>query len=342
MSETWARGILSSASSAATWFTEGVKNKFSNAATRTKKVASEAVAALENSIIQNALRALLHDESNIIIKLLEGQEINKEDYQEDQLYIRTTNIINSISTFLITYSFLAEMIINNLVEQYGLTIYNAIGTRNIILQLSEIDTVKLNNKDGFLTKIENYLYTQNDRKLSANDKTNMIKILQLIIDILKILLAVEPFPFLNESGDKKPGTIALKLLISVLTEILGKSKNSFNVKRDEEDVTYKWNEDTNSFTPYTDPFASNCHKVVVMRDVGTEADSNKTLNVMVFLIVLLKNLVKKLVKLKRDQPRIRSSTDDLNSELRGGRNKKYRKTKKTKKTKKIRKTKSTR
>lgn len=324
------RNILSNMVSATTKGTQKVWNYFQDS------LVNPGIKAIKKSIIDNALFVLLGEESKIIIKLLEGQEITEDDYQEDQLYKQTTNIFNSISTFLINYSFLAEMIVDKLVDQYGETIYNAVGTRNIILQLSEIDTVKLNNKDGFLTEIENYLYKKNNTKLNANHKTNMIKILQLIIDVLKILLVLEPFPFLNESGDKKPGTISLNLLVSVLTQILGKSKNSFNMKLAGQNITYKWNEDTNSFTSYTDPFSSNCDKVVVMRDVGTEEDSNKNLNVMVFLIVLLKKLVEKLVRLNRGSNRRKSSADDLKSERRGGRNKKYSKTKKLKKTKSTR------
>jgi len=372
MSETGARGFLSkislAAKNAVSKVVQGAKNTMSEAIQvlqdakeglndTVSKVAAEA----KNIIIQKALYALFDEESEMIIKLINGEKFEKNHFdQEGQLVTRAQNIISSISTFLTNHSDLAKFIIDTLVNKYGETLYNAEGTRNIILQLSEIDTVKLNNKDGFLTKIENYLYRQNDRKLSANDKTNMIKILQLIIDVLKILLVLKPSPFSNESDDKTPGTIAtetiaaetiatetiatetiaagtmaVELLISVLMQILGKSKNSFNVKRDEEDVTYKWNEDMNSFTPYTDPFASNCDKVVVMRDVKTEADSNNNLNVMVFLIVLLKKLTEKLITLRTNEVK------STNSEG-GGRNKKYRKTKKTKRTKKTRKTKSTR
>jgi hypothetical protein len=287
------------------------------------------IESIKKMIIENALRALLRDESNIIIKLLEGQEITDEDYQEDQLYNRTTNIIKSISNFLINYNTFAEMIINKLIEQYGETIYNATGTRNIILQLSEIDTVKLNNKNGFLTEIEEYLYKKNNKKLNANHKTNMIKILQLIIDILKILLVLEPFPFLNKSGDKTPGTIGLNLVISILTQILVESKHSFKINNNGENVVYEWNNDTNSFTPYLNPFVHDCNQVVSL-DADTEEVSSNKINVMVFLIVLLKNLVEKLVVLNRSATRIRSSLDHFE---RGGHNKKNRKTKKIYKTK---------
>jgi hypothetical protein len=184
----------------------------------------------------------------------------------------------------------------------------------ILLKLDELKTVELNDNAGFFQRIYKHLEEHRDPKktdrLSYIDRSKMVIIMQLLIDVFEVLITIDPSIDVNEKtkglescpllkrtdaklkeeltelqscfNDRaKNERIVFSILVYVLEESIKKAKESF----EEDGKKYKWNVELHFFEETTDD--------IQVVDVNK---SNANFDFIVFIIVLFDELIKNLKK----------------------------------------------
>jgi hypothetical protein len=343
-----------------------VKDLMNRAAT----MISEAIAPYVKVVVDASVEALIDHifkESSHLVKKLIAGKLELADLENPDLFSEVDNVLKALSNFLVENEFeitetnsstmkkiasklekklvstldITKKIIDGIVPGIAIDIGTDTTIKNIVLELSKLETVNLHNKNRFFSDIEAYLYHPNPRpELSPLNKTRMINILQLIIDVFRVLIVIEPFPplkgldgcalltdtaFMEKLKNfivccerrKEKEVVLFSLLIEIFTKVIQRAKLPFNVKDRHDGVTtFYWVEDINAFSPFRDPFVKDPDLYGSIHAIK-EKDSNSNINLMVFIIVLFKNIVAELDK--NDKNRKRSGSGSTDSEGSSGR-----------------------
>ena len=235
------------------------------------------------------------------------------DQLNDRFKSMLSRIVDKISNLLLSrrftltlISFISPGIATDIKSDKVLT--------KILLKLDELKTVELNDNAGFFQRIYKHLAEHRDPKkterLSYIDRSKMVIIMQLLIDVFGVLITIDPSidvndqtkglescPLLKRADTKLKGEltelqscfddraknerIVFSILVYVLEESIKKAKESF----EEDGKKYKWNVELHFFEETTDD--------IQVVDVDK---SNANFDFIVFIIVLFDELIKNLKK----------------------------------------------